>query len=119
MGNGVRFIFKYVYAEHQECHDERTGTMDVKDKIKKAIEQNGIDIEKLNDLFRMVCHCEVKAERREWLLYVRSEARTLRSVEAYELIRKNIKKYSINTRSTLIILLTIIGLLASISRILL
>ena len=32
----------------------------------------------------------------------------------YELIRKNIKKYSINTRSTLIILLTIIGLFASI-----
>lgn len=36
----------------------------------------------------MVCHCEDKVSRREWLLYVRAEARKLRSADAYELIRK-------------------------------
>ena len=62
--------------------------MDVKIKIKKAIEANGADMEKLDDLFSMVRLCEDLQERREWLLYVRSEARKLRSPDAYELIRK-------------------------------
>ena len=62
--------------------------MDIKDKIKQAIEKNGADMEKLVDLFSMVQHCEDKPERREWLLYVRAEARKLRSADSYELIRK-------------------------------
>ena len=62
--------------------------MDIKERIKHAIETKGADMEKLNDLFSMVCHCEDLAERREWLLYVRSEARQIRSADAYELIRK-------------------------------
>lgn len=60
--------------------------MDIKDKIKRHIEAKGADLEKLNDLFDMVRICEDKTERREWLLYVRSEARKLRSAKAYELI---------------------------------
>lgn len=39
--------------------------MDIKDRIKQVIETKGADIEKLKDLFSMVCHCEEKAERRE------------------------------------------------------
>ena len=60
----------------------------VKNKIKRAIEANGADMEKLEDLFSLVRLCEDPQERREWLLYVRSEARALRSPDAYELIRK-------------------------------
>lgn len=45
-------------------------------------------MEKLGDLFSMVCHCEDKEKRREWLLYVRSEARKLLTADAYELLRK-------------------------------
>ena len=62
--------------------------MDIKDKIKRAIEAKGADMEKLSDLFSMVCHCEDKEKRREWLLYVRSEARKLLTADAYELLRK-------------------------------
>ena len=56
--------------------------MDIKEKIRKAIEANGADLEKLEDLFSMVRLCEDPQERREWLLYVRSEARKLRSPRA-------------------------------------
>ena len=62
--------------------------MDIKEKIRRAIEKNGVDMEKLNELFGMVRHCEDASERRKWLLYVRSEARKLRSANAYELIQK-------------------------------
>lgn len=31
--------------------------MDIKEKIKRAIEVKGADMEKLSDLFGMVCHC--------------------------------------------------------------
>ena len=62
--------------------------MGVKLKIKKAIEQHGADMEKLDDLFSLVRLCEDPRERREWLLYVRAEARKLLSPDAYELIRK-------------------------------
>lgn len=58
----------------------------IKQKIRKAIETQGADYEKLKDLFDMVQVCEDAAERREWLLYVRSEARKLKTAEAYELI---------------------------------
>lgn len=60
--------------------------MDIKERIKRAIEREGADYEKLHDLFDMVSLCEDKDERREWLLYVRSEARKLRSSDAYDLI---------------------------------
>lgn len=62
--------------------------MDIKDRIKKAIDANGADIEKLSDLFDAVRICGDKAERREWLLYVRGEAKKLRDREAYDLIYK-------------------------------
>lgn len=62
--------------------------MDIKDKIKRAIETKGADMEMLNDLFGMVQLCEDKKEREQWNLYVRSEARKLRSADAYELIYK-------------------------------
>ena len=42
--------------------------MDIKDKIRRAIETQGVDYEKLKDLFDVVSLCEDKAERREWLL---------------------------------------------------
>lgn len=60
--------------------------MEIKDRIKRAIEIQGADMEKLNDLFGMVRVCEDAAERRKWLLYVREQAKALRSAEAYELI---------------------------------
>ena len=62
--------------------------MDIKEKIKRAIETKGADIEKLEDLFSVLHACEDKVERREWLLYVRSEAKKLRTKEAYDLIYK-------------------------------
>ena len=62
--------------------------MDIKDRIKKSIEANGANLEKLDDLFSMARLCEDSQERREWLLYVRSEARKLLTPDAYELIRK-------------------------------
>ena len=60
--------------------------MDIKDKIKRAIEVHGADMEKLNDLFGMVRLCEDAKERRTWLLYLREQAKQVRSAEAYELI---------------------------------
>ena len=62
--------------------------MEIKEKIKRAIETSGVDMEKLKDLFSLICLCEDNAERRKWLLYVRSEARKLRAADSYELIRK-------------------------------
>ena len=60
--------------------------MDVKERIKRAIEKQGADCEKLRDLLDMVRLCEEPIQRREWLLYTRSQARKLRSVEAYDLL---------------------------------
>ena len=62
--------------------------MDIKEKIRRAIAAKGADMEKLGDLFCLVQLCEDQAERRKWLLYVRSEARNIHSADAYELIRK-------------------------------
>ena len=53
----------------------------IKQKIKRAIETQGVDYEKLKDLFDVVSLCEDKAERREWLLYVRRKAREIPSAE--------------------------------------
>lgn len=60
--------------------------MDIKEKIKRAIEVRGADIEMLKDLLDMVQLCEDKPERREWLLYVRKKAREITSGDAYDLI---------------------------------
>ena len=60
--------------------------MDIKIKIRKAIELQGADMEKLNDLLSVVRVCEDAKERRSWLFYIREQARLLRSAEAYELI---------------------------------
>lgn len=60
--------------------------MDIKDKIKRAIEIKGADMEKLNDLLSLVQLCEDASERKEWLIYIREKARTLRTLDAYELI---------------------------------
>lgn len=60
--------------------------MDIKIKIRKAIETRGVDMEKLNDLLAVVRVCEDAKERRDWLYYIREQAKTLRSAEAYELI---------------------------------
>ena len=60
----------------------------IKQKIKKAIETQGVDYEKLKDLFDVVSLCEDKAERREWLLYIRKKAREVPSADAYELIHQ-------------------------------
>jgi predicted phage terminase large subunit-like protein len=60
----------------------------IKQKIKRAIETQGVDYEKLKDLFDIVSVCEDKVERREWLLYVRKMAREVKSADAYELIRQ-------------------------------
>ena len=46
--------------------------MEIKETIKLAIETTGVDMEKLKDLFSLVCLCEDKDERRKWVLYVRS-----------------------------------------------
>lgn len=62
--------------------------MDIKEKIKRAIEQQGADYEKLRDLYDMARLCEDKAERREWLLYVRKKCREVQSADAFELIRQ-------------------------------
>lgn len=62
--------------------------MDIKKKIKRAIEKYGADTEKLSDLLSLVELCEDQTERRQWLLYVRAEARKLLSADAYELMRK-------------------------------
>ena len=42
--------------------------MDIKERIKRAIEADGADMEKLSDLLSMIRVCEEKAARREWLL---------------------------------------------------
>ena len=60
----------------------------IKQKIKRAIETQGVDYEKLKDLFDIVTVCEDKAERREWLLYVRKMAREIPSADAYELMHQ-------------------------------
>lgn len=60
----------------------------IKERIKRAIETQGVDYEKLKDLFDVVSISEDREERREWLAYIRSEARKLKSAEAYELIFK-------------------------------
>ena len=60
--------------------------MDIKEKIQRAIEKQGADYEKLRDLFDMVRLCEDKAERREWLLYIRRKCREVKSGDAYKLI---------------------------------
>lgn len=57
----------------------------IKWRIKKAIETQGVDYEKLRDLFDVVSVCEDAAERREWMLYVRKMAREVKSADAYEL----------------------------------
>lgn len=62
--------------------------MDIKEKIKRVIEAQGADAEKLRDLFGVAVLCEDKAERRQWILYVREQARLLRTADAYELIYK-------------------------------
>mgnify|MGYP003292368427 CR=1 FL=1 len=62
--------------------------MDIKDRIKLAIEKQGLDYEKLKDLYDVVQNCEDKDELGDWLLYIRSEAKKLRSSEGYELIYK-------------------------------
>lgn len=62
--------------------------MDIKEKIKNAIEKQGADYEKLRDLYDMARLCEDKAERREWLLYVRRKCREVTSADAFELIRQ-------------------------------
>ena len=60
----------------------------IKQRIKKAIETQGVDYEKLKDLFDVVSVCEDKAERREWMLYVRKMAREVMSADAYELMHQ-------------------------------
>lgn len=62
--------------------------MDIKLRIKRVIEKDGADYDKLRDLFDMVSLCEDKAERREWLLYVRKLCRTVMTTEAYDLVRR-------------------------------
>lgn len=64
----------------------------IKQKIKRAIETHGVDYEKLKDLFDVITVCEDKAERREWLLYVRKMAREVKSADAYELIHQTYVK---------------------------
>ena len=66
--------------------------MDIKEKIKRAIETQGLDYEKLKDLYDVVSVCEDKTERREWLLYVRKMAREIPSADAYELMHQTYVK---------------------------
>ena len=60
----------------------------IKERIKRAIETQGVDYEKLKDLFDVASVCEDKDERREWLLYVRKMAREIPSADAYELMHQ-------------------------------
>lgn len=62
--------------------------MDVKERIKRAIEARGANVEMLRDLFDVIQVCEDKAERREWLLYVRKKAREIPSGDAFNLVHK-------------------------------
>jgi hypothetical protein len=64
----------------------------IKERIKRAIETQGVDYEKLRDLFDVVSLCEDKAERREWLLYIRKKTREIPSADAYELMHKTYVK---------------------------
>lgn len=66
--------------------------MDIKEKIKRVIEKQGADYEKLRDLFDMARLCKDKVERREWLLYVRKKCREVTNADAYELIRQTYVK---------------------------
>jgi len=86
--NRHSFVFSMCAEYHRVPQGKDVASMDIKCKIKNAIESQGVDIEKLKDLFSMVYHCEDKNERREWLLYVRAEVRNLLTAEAYELLRK-------------------------------
>ena len=60
----------------------------IKRKIWKAIETQGVDYEKLKDLYDVVSVCEDKAERRTWLLYIRKKAREIQSADSYELMHQ-------------------------------
>lgn len=64
----------------------------IKERIKRAIETQGVDYEKLRDLYDVVSLCEDKAERREWLLYIRKKAREIPSADAYELMHQTYVK---------------------------
>ena len=61
--------------------------MDIKERIRRVIEDRGADYETLRDLFDAVRICEDKAERRERLLYIRKMCREVRGADAYELLR--------------------------------
>ena len=61
--------------------------MDIKDRIKKAIETRGAEYETLRDLFDAVRLCEAPQEKREWLLYVRKMCRSVSDENVYELMR--------------------------------
>lgn len=61
--------------------------MDIKDRIKQVIETSGANRENLRDLFDAVRLCEDKAEKREWLLYIRKMCRGVQDNEVYELMR--------------------------------
>ena len=61
--------------------------MDIKDRIKQVIETSGANHENLRDLFDAVRLCEDKAEKREWLLYIRKMCRGVQDNEVYELMR--------------------------------
>ena len=62
--------------------------VDIKDKIKRAIEVKGADYEKLKDLFDMAKLCESREEKLEWYRYIRSVGRKIPTTEVYELVRE-------------------------------
>ena len=62
--------------------------MDIKDKIVAAIEKQGADYEKLNDLFSMAKLCESREEKQRWYKYIRREGRKIASADVYELIKR-------------------------------
>lgn len=66
--------------------------MDIKERIRRAIETQGADYDKLRDLYDVSQLCEDKAERRKWLLYVRKVAKTVIGGDAYNLVHQTYVK---------------------------
>ena len=62
--------------------------MDLKDRIKLAIEKQGANYERLQDLFDVVKQSNDRDEKQEWYKYIRSKARECVNADTYEIMHQ-------------------------------
>lgn len=68
----------------------------LKERVKYSIETKGADYEKLNDLLGLTEMCTDRDEQQKWLKYIRSVARTVKTAEVYDLMKRT---YDVGARS--------------------